>query len=64
MIDTVKGCLTDPLDLHVDDLAGAHNEVIALGARLLDAADDLTAAEGHQVHADSAAHPFCLGWGH
>src|SRR6185503_6911926 len=31
------------LDLHVDDLASAHDEVIALGARLLKAADDLTA---------------------
>lgn len=53
-----------PLDLHVDDPTGAHNEVIALGARLLHAADDLTAAEGHQVYADPAGHPFCLGWGH
>jgi len=32
--------------------------------RLLKAADDLTAAEGHQVYADPAGHPFCLGWGH
>jgi hypothetical protein len=30
----------------------------------LQAADDLTAAEGHQVYADPAGHPFCLGWGH
>jgi len=37
---------------------------IELGARLLQAADDLTAAEGHQVYADPAGHPFCLGWGH
>ena len=39
------------LDLHIDDPAGAHAEAIELGARLLQAADDLTAAEGHQVHA-------------
>ncbi len=52
------------LDLHVDDPASAHDEVIALGARLLQAADDLTAAEGHQVYADPAGHPFCIGWGH
>ena len=51
------------LDLHVDDLASAHAKAIALGARLLRAADDLTAAEGHQVYADPAGHPFCLGWG-
>lgn len=52
------------LDLHVDDPVAAHAEVTALGARLLQAADDLSAAEGHQVYADPAGHPFCLGWGH
>ena len=52
------------LDLHVDDPARAHDEVLVLGARLLQPADDLTAAEGHQVYADPAGHPFCIGWGH
>ena len=52
------------LDLHVDDPADAHDEVMALGARLLQAADDLTVPEGHQVYADPAGHPFCIGWGH
>jgi catechol 2,3-dioxygenase-like lactoylglutathione lyase family enzyme len=52
------------LDLHVDDIAAAHEEVVALGARLLRAAPDLHAPEGHQVYADPAGHPFCLGWGH
>ncbi len=52
------------LDLHVDDPQAAHQEAIALGARLLQPADDLEAAEGHQVYADPAGHPFCLGWGH
>jgi catechol 2,3-dioxygenase-like lactoylglutathione lyase family enzyme len=52
------------LDLHVEDPAAAHAEVMALGARLLQAADDLGAAEGHQVYADPAGHPFCVGWGH
>lgn len=52
------------LDLHIDDMAASHAEVIALGARLLQAADDLSAAEGYQVYADPAGHPFCLGWGH
>jgi hypothetical protein len=51
------------LDLHVEDFARAHDEAIALGARLLQPAEDLTAAEGHQVYADPAGHPFCLGWG-
>jgi catechol 2,3-dioxygenase-like lactoylglutathione lyase family enzyme len=52
------------LDLHVDDIKAAHEKVIALGARLLQAAEDLDAPEGHQVYADPAGHPFCLGWGH
>lgn len=52
------------LDLHIDDPASAHAEAIALGARLLQAADELTAPDGHQVYADPAGHPFCLGWGH
>ena len=33
-------------------------------AGLLQPADDLTAVEGHQVYADPAGHPFCIGWGH
>jgi hypothetical protein len=52
------------LDLHVDDARAAHAEAVALGARLLQAADDLDADEGHQVYADPAGHPFCIGWGH
>jgi Glyoxalase-like domain len=52
------------VDLHIDDPASAHARAIALGARLLRAAADLTAPEGHQVYADPAGHPFCLGWGH
>jgi catechol 2,3-dioxygenase-like lactoylglutathione lyase family enzyme len=52
------------LDLHVDDPEVAHAEAMALGARLLKEADDLSAAQGHQVYADPAGHPFCIGWGH
>jgi len=52
------------LDLHVEDPMAAHAEAMALGARLLKAADDLAATEGHQVYADPAGHPFCIGWGH
>lgn len=51
------------LDLHVADFASAHATAIELGARLLQAADDPSAAEGHHVYADPAGHPFCLGWG-
>jgi hypothetical protein len=51
------------MDLHVDDPSAAHSTAIALGARLLKAAD-LDTPEGHQVYADPAGHPFCIGWGH
>lgn len=50
------------LDLHVDDIAAAHALAMSLGARLLKEGD-LSAAEGYQVYADPAGHPFCLGWG-
>lgn len=50
------------LDLHITDPVTAHDEAIALGARLLQA-DDLNATSGNQVYADPAGHPFCLGWG-
>ena len=52
------------LDLHVEDPRTAHAEAIAFGARVLQAAPDLETAEGHQVYADPAGHPFCIGWGH
>jgi len=48
------------LDLWVDDLGAAHEEAVS---RLLKPADDLEAAEGFQVYADPAGHPFCLCWG-
>jgi predicted enzyme related to lactoylglutathione lyase len=51
------------LDLHAEDFRAAHEEVTALGARLLRAAPDLDAEEGYQVYADPAGHPFCIGWG-
>jgi hypothetical protein len=52
------------LDLHVDDPRAPHEEGIALGAQLLQSAPDLDSDEGHQVYADPAGHPFCIGWGH
>ena len=51
------------LDLYVDDLDGAHERAIELGARVLKPADDPGAAEGFQVYADPAGHPFCFCWG-
>ena len=50
------------LDLYVDDLTAAHDEAIALGARILKPADNPDAVEGFQVYADPAGHPFCLCW--
>ena len=51
------------LDLFVDDVRAAHDEVISLGARLLKTTDDIESTEGYQVYADPAGHPFCLCWG-
>ena len=50
------------LDLYEDDVPAAHEKVTSLGAKLLQPADDLKAAEGFQVYADPAGHPFCLCW--
>lgn len=52
------------IDLHVEDPLIAHQQAIALGARLLKPAADLYSDEGFQVYADPAGHPFCIGWGH
>lgn len=51
------------LDLWVEDLGAAHEEALSLGARLLKPADDPQAAEGFQVYASPAGHPFCFCWG-
>lgn len=48
------------LDLHVADVAAAHEEVLRLGARMLQEAEDPDASEGFHVYADPAGHPFCL----
>lgn len=52
------------LDLWVTDLEAAHNEVMELGATLLQPAQDPNADELFQVYADPAGHPFCLCWYH
>jgi len=50
------------LDLWVDDVTAAHDEVVSLGAKLLKQADDIESRDGFQVYADPAGHPFCLCW--
>ena len=50
------------LDLYVDDISSAHDEAMALGARLLQAGD-FGVDDGFQVYADPSGHPFCLCWG-
>jgi len=50
------------LDLWVDDIEAAHDEVISLGAKLLKAAADTDTPDNFQVYADPAGHPFCLCW--
>ena len=46
------------VDLWVEDVESAEQEVLARGARLLKAVDD----EQFRVYADPAGHPFCLCW--
>lgn len=50
------------LDLWVDNFSAAHEEVMALGARVLQKARGNTAGDDFQVYADPAGHPFCLCW--
>ncbi len=50
------------LDLWVDDIDTAHEEVMALGAKLLKPATKSDSVDNFQVYADPAGHPFCLCW--
>ena len=52
------------IDLWVDDFNAAHGEVMALGATVLKAAEEVPpeARDNYQVYADPAGHPFCLCW--
>lgn len=50
------------LDLWVDDIASAHEEVMAAGATLLKPVDETKPDDLFQVYADPAGHPFCLCW--
>lgn len=50
------------LDLWVEDVDEAHDQVTALGARVLRPANGRTSGDDFQVYADPAGHPFCLCW--
>lgn len=50
------------LDLWVDDIDTAHEEVMSWGAKLLQAAAETEEPDNFQVYADPAGHPFCLCW--
>jgi predicted enzyme related to lactoylglutathione lyase len=52
------------LDLWVDDPETAHDEVMALGAKLLKPAEysGPESGDNFQVYADPAGHPFCICW--
>lgn len=50
------------MDLWVQDFQEAHEQVTALGARVLQSVDalDPVRPDAFQVYADPAGHPFCL----
>jgi catechol 2,3-dioxygenase-like lactoylglutathione lyase family enzyme len=50
------------MDLWVQDFDEAHDEVMALGARVLQSVDALDSdrPDAFHVYADPAGHPFCL----
>jgi predicted enzyme related to lactoylglutathione lyase len=52
------------IDVWVDDIGAAHDEVMSLGAKLLKPAEEgpPESRDNYQVYADPAGHPFCLCW--
>lgn len=50
------------VDLWVPDVAAAHAEVVALGARFVTRVEEDGGDEGWEVFLDPAGHPFCLCW--
>lgn len=53
------------MDLWVDDIDAAHDEIVALGARVLqepEEPDEPDEPDRFRVYADPAGHPFCLCW--
>lgn len=50
------------VDLWVDDITSAHDQVMSLGAKVLKPAAESETPDNFQVYADPAGHPFCLCW--
>ncbi|MFF9063733.1 VOC family protein [Streptomyces sp. NPDC014891] len=48
------------LDFDVDDLDGEEKRAVALGATVLERADEIRPGANWRVYADPAGHPFCL----
>ena len=51
------------LNLQVEDQYAAHQEVLSLGATVLEPGKSMDTPEGFLVYADPAGHPFCIAWG-
>ena len=51
------------LNLQVEDQYEAHQEVLSLGATVLEPGKSMDTPEGFLVYADPAGHPFCIAWG-
>jgi len=51
------------LNLQVEDQYAAHEEVLGLGATVLEPGKSMDTPEGFLVYADPAGHPFCIAWG-
>ena len=51
------------LNLQVEDQYEAHQEVLSLGATVLEPGKSMDTPEGFLVYADPAGHPFCVAWG-
>lgn len=50
------------LDLWVEDHESAHEEVLALGGRVLQPPSGAESGDDFCVYADPSGHPFCLCW--
>jgi hypothetical protein len=51
------------LNLQVEEQFAAHEEVLSLGATVLEPEKSMDTPEGFLVYADPAVHPFCIAWG-
>lgn len=57
-----KGSQQFHLDIHVDDIAGAEREVLALGAVRVPDVGNEGPEDPFRVFRDPAGHTFCLTW--